>query len=209
MSDVKRPFTVGFCGRSGSGKSYVAKMFSKIIGGIWIDADEVYHKLLLPSGGEPSECCKAIAKALGSEFVGSDGTLDRKKLGKTVFSDKEKLEELNRISHTFIRDEIERIIKSSDCSFAAVDAVLLPFSSCAVLCDFMVAVAANEEASLERIMKRDSVSEKAAKARLNAQPPLEKYTEVCDKVIFNGIEECNLESQLDELINEVKKLASD
>lgn len=208
MSD-KKIYTVGFCGRSGSGKSYVAEKFADIIGGEYINADRIYHELLEPTDGSPSPCAHAICEALGYQFVEQDGNVNRKKLAKIVFSDNEQLKKLNETTHQYITEKIKEILENTALEYAAVDAVLLPFSPLAPMCDYTVAVIANEEVSIERIIRRDGISKSAAVKRLNSQPELSKYTDICDAVIFNGEGNGNLDEQLDSLIEEVRLLASE
>ena len=99
---------IGLTGPSGAGKGEVSRMLLAL-GIPVIDADEVYHALLVP----PSPCLDAIASAFGKQVLRADGTLDRKALSAIVFSDAAQLQNLNRITHGFvmerIRQELEEI----------------------------------------------------------------------------------------------------
>lgn len=202
-----RPFTVGFCGRSGSGKSYAAKKVSAMLSAPWIDCDAVYHELLEPEGKNPSACALAIERELGGGFIDPDGRLDRKKLASVVFSDREKLEKLDLITHKFIKDETKRRLYATGAEFALLDAVLLPFSCCKDLCDVMVAVIADESSSLFRILERDKISRCDALKRLSSQPSADKYAAVSDFTLRNSISDTDLDSQCRQLVLAVKGLA--
>ena len=80
---------LGITGPTGAGKS----LFSEYLlsqGVSVIDADEVYHSLLLP----PSPCLDALRGAFGDEVFLSDGSLNRPALSKIVFRNEEKLTEI-------------------------------------------------------------------------------------------------------------------
>lgn len=201
MSD--KVFTVGICGRSGSGKSFVSEKIAKKLGALYVDADEVYHKLLEPVGSNPSPCCLEIAKKLGSHFIGMNGTLDRKALAAEVFSKKGKLEILNELTHSFIFEAIKEKVSDFDGEYAVVDAALLPFSKCKKLCDYTVAVIVDDETSLGRITERDNISETDAKKRLSAQPSAEEFENACDGVILNG-NGSNVEIQISNFVERIK-----
>ena len=92
--DMKALFyTIGVCGGIASGKSTLTKTL-KVMGAHVIDADKVGHSCYLPG----SETLRLLQGAFGEDIVNKeDGTLNRKKLGSIVFSDKSELEKLNQI----------------------------------------------------------------------------------------------------------------
>ena len=81
---------IGVTGPSGSGKTVLTKYFDSI-GIPTVDADRVYHSLLIP----PSTCLNAIREKFGNAVFLSNGNLDRVALGAIVFNDPEKLKLLN------------------------------------------------------------------------------------------------------------------
>ena len=62
-----------------------------------------------------------LADAFGKDILCENG-IDRKKLGKIVFYDPEKLKTLNKISHAHICREFDRLIAQSDAPFAVIEA---------------------------------------------------------------------------------------
>ena len=92
---------IGITGPSGSGKSLLCQSL-KESGIFTIDADELYHSMLIP----PSRCLDAISEAFGKDVLATDGTLDRIMLSKKVFSDAGKLELLNSTVLPIVLDEI-------------------------------------------------------------------------------------------------------
>ncbi len=183
---MKDTVKIGICGRSGSGKGYVCKLFASY-GGIHIDTDAVYHSLLEPKDGEASECAKAIADAFGKRMIKKDKTVDRRRLGKAVFSDRAKLDALNALVHPYIIRKTLDIVKESGAPFALIDAPLLFESGVDAECDFTVLVRADDESCVRRIVKRDGIGEEDAAFRLASQTDTEVLAEKCDFVIDNSI----------------------
>lgn len=114
---------IGLTGGAGSGKSTAAKIFQKH-GAKIIDADRIGHQLLKPG----SPCFAKVVKTFGREIV-VKGKIDRKVLGRMVFSDKRKLAELNKITHPYIlkqiREKIAIIKKSGYRGIVIIDAALI------------------------------------------------------------------------------------
>ncbi len=175
---------IGLCGRSGSGKGYVCRIFSSF-GGLHLDTDRIYHSLLLPKDGVLSPCSTALAAAFGEDIIGEDMVPDRHRLGKIVFSDPAKLSVLNEITHKYIFQETMRTVESTDCTFYVMDAPVLFESGFDKYCDFTVCVTADDSVCIERIMKRDCIDRERAEARLASQKSVEELRALCDHEIVN------------------------
>jgi len=77
---------VGITGGIGTGKSTVANMFKRL-GAIVIDADEIAHRLMEPE----TPAWKKIVSYFGKGILRRDLYIDRKALGKKVFSNRRQL----------------------------------------------------------------------------------------------------------------------
>lgn len=158
---------VGITGPSGSGKSLLSREIEKL-GIPTIDADAVYHDMLIP----PSRCLDAIALAFGKDILSADGSLDRTVLATRVFADPEQLDLLNRTVLPIVIEEINEMISALDANGAhtvALDAPTLIESGFYKSCDMVIAVIAPISDRTERIMKRDGISLERAKARVTSQ----------------------------------------
>ena len=174
---------IGICGGSGSGKSTVSRCFAAL-GGAAFDTDAIYHELV----DQPSPCVTALREAFGDSII-NDGHIDRGVLRTIVFSDEEKRETLNRISHRFVMDEVRRRIKEAEKTgfrFAVIDAPLLLEAGADEDCDLVVAVIADEKERVRRIMKRDGITEEQALERIRHQLSDEELKSRCDTVLYNN-----------------------
>lgn len=188
---------IGLTGPSGAGKSLVCEHF-KGLGIPSVNADEVYHGLLVP----PSPCLDALTDAFGKDILTENGELSREKLSKIVFSDKDKLELLNKTVLGFVLDKIREIIKGLEADGEAsviIDAPTLIESGFHKECNTVVSVLCPAECRIDRIIARDSLKRKAAEARINAQKPDEFYISHSDEIIINDAGEAELIAKADAL----------
>lgn len=168
---------LGITGGTGCGKTTLLKVIEEM-GGLVLDCDAIYHQLLTTD--------KHLLAAIETRFPGTveNGQLQRKKLGSIVFSDKNALLDLNKITHSAIREEVLRRLKTAP-KLAAIDAIALFEGELADLCDMTVAVTAPTEDRVRRLMKRDNISEGYARSRIAAQHDEAWFRQQCDCVLEN------------------------
>ena len=175
---------IGLTGQTGAGKSYVREIFWEK-GAAVIDADSVSHDITENN----VDCIFDIVNHFSCLVLNERGTINRKALGKKVFSDKKELLALNRIIFPYIREAIENEVKkqkNAGKSPVVIDGATIIESGCLDICDILVAVTADEEVRKKRIMKRDGISEEDAEKRISSQKPEEFYTEKADFTINNS-----------------------
>lgn len=177
---------IGLTGGMAAGKSTVAGYLRPHVTEI-IDADEISKELIAPG----TKTYQELLKSFGHGILGSDGTIDRAKLGQIVFSDQAKLERLNQLIHPSIVEEIRRRLSELKSRLAPSDVVLLraPLLIEAKLVDLVdkvVLVTAPEAVRIERIRRERSLSEKEARQRLRAQLPDSEKLKFADCVIENN-----------------------
>ena len=179
---------IGITGNSGSGKSEVAKIVAKKIGAKIIDADKVVKEL-----SEPGQKYYEKVVELFSKDILNNNRLNRAKIAEIIYNDEEKREKLNKITYQYVVDEIEkRTLKEEK---AIIDAPLLFESNLDKICDYTIAVLADEDIKIRRICKRDKIDINIAKARLKIQQKNEYYIKRANKVIQNNgdLNEINME----------------
>lgn len=181
---------LGLTGGSGSGKSTAAVILHEY-GAYIIDADKIARDIVAP--GETAY--KKIVAYFGNGILQNDGTLNRKKLAEIVFSDKEKLEKLNEITHSEIFAITKKLVNEHKDSLCVIDAPLLfDCPEILELCDKTAVVTADEDLRIERIVRRDGISEELAKKRIAAQKPQEYLVSRADIVWENNGNTENLRS---------------
>ena len=186
MKQNKKPYIIGLTGNSGSGKGAVGRIMSDSAkySCLIIDCDVVAHENMKRGGLAYND----IINAFGSEILDENGEIDRKKLGGIVFADKEKLKLLNTITHGYVKQRTDDIIKeNTQYDFIVVDAPLLKEAGMLDSVDTVWLVKASEDTRLKRVMKRDNITAEAAKARFKNQKPFDES--LADTIIQNDTED--------------------
>jgi dephospho-CoA kinase len=177
----RRKFVLGVTGNIASGKSTVVRRLVEY-GAIGIDADLVYRELVGP--GQP--LLRTLADHFGAHIIAPDGSLDRPALGAIVFSDPDKLRELDALTHPAVIAEIDRRVAEIDTGVVVIDAVKLVESGHADHCDSVWVVAIDTEAQVTRLMNRNTLPVLEARRRVEAQPPMAPKLARADRVIDNS-----------------------
>lgn len=196
---------IGLTGQTGAGKSTVRDIL-KSKGAAVIDADSVAHDIT----DNNLDCIYDIVSHFSCLVLNEKGKINRKALGKRVFSDPKELAVLNKIIFPYILDAIEhevlgRIARGYE--NIVIDGATVIESGCGKMCDVLVSVVAEEETRITRIIKRDGISKIDAERRVSAQKPEEFYTENSDFVIRNDSTPAELErgvnSVLKNMLNKI------
>ena len=174
---------LGVTGGSGSGKTVVCRIL-KEQGGKIIDADKITRKLQEP--GQP--VYNEIKEYFGNDIIAADGAIDRRKLGKIIFAEREQRSVLNRIVHTRVSQEIKKRIetywKQGDVPFAVLDVPIPVEEGFFDTADCIWAVVANDDLRIARLMKRMEIPEEEAQRRIAAQMTNREYEEIADVTIL-------------------------
>jgi len=184
---------IGLTGPTGAGKSSVAKELAAL-GCAVVDCDRIARQVT----DSCVPCLQSLAEEFGSDIL-KEGVLDRKLLAARAFASPKKTRKLNELTHTWILGETKAQIQAAlDAGkpFVVVDAPLLFEAGVDALCDEIVAVTVPFEKRLQRIMKRDHISEELARARMAAQHPESWYEERAGKVISGRLDDETLRSEL-------------
>ena len=181
IDGVRRP-VVGLTGPTGAGKGYVSE-YLESLGCYVCDTDKIARELT----AENSPFLSVLAKHFGEDIV-SGGVLDRKLLASRAFATKEKQELLNSLMHPEIISIAtqkchEALYKGAVAS--VIDAPLLFEAKGEEHCDTVISVVAPKEIRLERIMKRDSITEEQALSRMSVQHEDSFYTEKSEFTVVN------------------------
>jgi dephospho-CoA kinase len=164
----------------GTGKSEALKFFAAA-GAETLCADAIAHELS-QSGGP---AYRAIVRAFGPRILAKDGSIDRKALGKMIFSDAKLRRRLERATHPFILRALQSRLKALKGSVAVVDIPLLFEAGLASNFDVTILVSTGFKQQLSRIMQRDGLERRQALKRMRSQWPLKLKERLADVVLVN------------------------
>jgi len=171
-------YAIALTGGIATGKSSAAKLFNA-----WgfeiIDLDAIAHQVLNAQQ-------EKIAALFGAAYINKSG-VDRKALGKLVFSDVNQRKKLEALLHPIIQKEAASRAKVLDMMAGSylVDIPLF-FEFQGYPITRTIVVYAPREVQLQRLMRRDGYSVKEAEQRLDAQMDIEKKREQATFVIDNS-----------------------
>lgn len=194
---------LGITGPSGSGKTTLCGIIKNNYNAAIIDADQVARDL---TSNTESRYFKEMIKLFGEDVLKSDGSLNRKKVAKIIYTTKSKRQELNKLTFKYVVEEINKMIESikkTDVDFLAIDVPLLYEANMENVCDYVIAVVAEDEEKIARICKRDGIDKEVAKKRLEIQNNNSFFVKKADFVIHNDKTINNLEKSLKEIINKI------
>ncbi len=186
---------IALTGGIASGKSTVCNLL-KLYGLRIIDADAIARAML-------DEEAAAIAELFGKDFV-KEGSVDRKRLGALVFSDKEARKALEALLHPKIREEIKRQSEAQDrLGGPYIVDIPLFFESKHYPIEKVVVVYAPREVQKARLIEREGLSEAEAEARLNAQMDIEEKRKRATWVIDNSGNLKHLQRETERVFDEI------
>ena len=167
-----------------SGKSEVLGEAESISGVRTLEADELAKEIYDPD----NPCFPEVLDLLGEEVVTDDGSVDLELVSYMVFNDEELLEELEEISHPYVKGRIEGILECYEKDNVRMVLVEIPllFQSSTVeldIFDLVILVLATGEDQLNRLVNRDGVSVEEAKERIALQKLPDEARERSDYVI--------------------------
>lgn len=187
----------GITGQSGSGKTTAALIFSKC-GFYHIDCDRLVHEKVYKN----PQLLKNMADMFGAHCV-PNGVLDRKALGKIVFSDKKAYDILMELVVPYVNLQIECEISQCGKKAVLLDAPMLFEYGLDSICNVTVGVVASN--IVQRICSRDGISRADAEKRLANQKNADFYKANCSYVIENDDDLAVLEKKVCEIADKILK----
>jgi dephospho-CoA kinase len=162
---------VALTGGIATGKSYCLARF-EARGVPVIDADRLAREAVMPG----SRALAAVVTRFGSSILLADGSLDRAALGRIVFNDRAARADLEAIVHPEVYRRIGEwfVGRPPATRFAIADIPLLFETGHNHDFDRVIVAACDPQLQLRRLMSRDGLSEAEARARLNAQWPIDE-----------------------------------
>ena len=174
---------IGITGGIGSGKSTVCSLFEKKGTPVFL-ADLVAKEIVDSNAAVLQE----IVDLFGQQVLDSSKKLNRKVLSEIVFKDQKLLEKLNAIVHPRVFESFYQWKKQlpAKSNYALVESALLFQSGMFELTDYALAVIAEEDVRIQRVLSRDSISPEQVKHRMVRQISIEELLELSDFQIQNN-----------------------
>ena len=171
---------IGLTGGIASGKSSVGRLL-EARGWPVLDADQYARDALAPN----TAASQAVAHRFGAA-VGTAADLDRKALGRIVFSDPDQRRWLEALIHPVVRERFQHELAELKTEPVVVLMIPLLFETgLEALCSEIWLVDCEPRQQLERLMLRSGLNEADAQARIAAQWPLSRKRPLADRVIDN------------------------
>lgn len=193
---------IGLTGGIGSGKSTVSTML-KEKGFSIIDADIVSKEVL----GRYPQILERVRKCFGENFFDEDGKFNRKKFGNFIFSKEERKKNYENIIMPFIKDEIfNRIaeLEKEKREVCILDAPTLIENGLHVNMDINILIWSDLETQIQRVKKRDNLSEEQVINRINSQMSLEDKKKFVDYIIDNSRTIERTKEELNKILEEIR-----
>ncbi len=154
---------IGLTGGIGSGKTTLATYLKSLGIPVFIADDEAKKLMQSP------EVVDEIQTVFG-KVIFENGVLNRQQLAAIVFSNSEKLSQLNAIIHPAVKKHFEIWLDQYLSEpFVVYEAAILFESGSYQNCDYIITITAPLEDRISRVMQRDNSSRDQVMERINAQ----------------------------------------
>ena len=193
---------IAIFGGVGSGKSTVLNILRSRYKARVYEADKIAH--ILYRKGQPGY--KAIRRICKRDALDEKGQISREKLAGLLFSDRDKLDQVNRAVHAMVWARVTELMNACEKrrpgDMVAVEAALLPESEKLLeYFDGIWYVYTDKNIRIERLKRDRGYSDEKIAAIMAAQPSEEEYRAAADVVIDNSRDIELLEADIDEAVN--------
>ena len=191
---------IGLTGGIGTGKSSVSALFKKW-GAYIFDADVVAKDIINNNDTAQSE----LIAEFGTDVLGADNKIDKKKLARIAFSDEDHQLRLNIIIHPYVFNEIDatfdKVVADGNHEVFGVDAALIYESGADTHLDYVIVVTSHLRIRTERVMTRGGLTLDEFLQRVELQWPDEDKVHMADFVIHNNSTEEHLAAEAKKIYN--------
>lgn len=194
--------TIGLTGGIGCGKSTAVQRFRQL-GVPVIEADSIAREIVQP--GQPA--LAEIVQQFGQQALQADGSLDRAWLRQLVFSDAQRLQQLETILHPRIRRAILTRIAELDqtAAYVIVDVPLLLEKDYTQLFDRVLVIDCLPEQQKQRVKQRDKSDDAVIEAIIKNQLSRDERLRKADDVLSNSASITDFYKKIDNLHDKYTK----
>ena len=157
-------YVIGLTGNIATGKSVVRKMLEHL-GAFGVDADALSHQAIARGGPGYAP----VVRLFGEWLLEADGSINRARLARIVFSDPETLARLEGIIHPLVGQAIDYLVRRARSPVVVVEAIKLLESGLGRDCDAVWTVHVPEAMQEARLMTKRHMLRAEAHQRIAAQ----------------------------------------
>ncbi len=152
-------------GGIGSGKSYVARQMSQLLGIPVYDSDANAKRL----NEESPQIRQGLMDMVGSEVYDANGHLNKAILASFLFASEENARKVNALVHPVVKEDFLRWASRQTAQVVAIETALLAESGIDLVVDKIIRVDAPLETRIQRAMQRDGATREQILARMSKQ----------------------------------------
>ena len=202
LASYFKNFGIAITGGVATGKSFVAQLLRER-GRVVFDADSLSREVMQPG----TRAFEAIVGTFGREILDPGGKIDRRHLGRVVFGDKARRQDLEQIVHPAIR----LLLESKVAALQAKNPKKHWFYEAALVFETRQShrfaqiwvTWCPESVQLERIIQRDSKNRSAAMQIVGAQAPAEEKRRLADVVVDTSGTKSSVSLFVDQLLRDL------
>ena len=183
---------IAITGVIGSGKSAVSSILEKY--GKYVIYTDKINKSLLCDANYIAKLAKIFPKAV------KDGTVNKSLIRRQILHNNAKRLALNELSHKEIEQRVEKIIDNFNGEEIFCEIPLIVESNMVEYFDEIWCVVTDYNTKVDRIIKRDKVTEKDAEKIIAAQKKDNELIAISNKIIHNNGNLNKLEEEVKELV---------
>ena len=171
---------IGLTGGIGSGKTFISKKFNSNNVFVIFDSDLCAKQIMENN----IDVIDMVKEKIGKKSY-KDGLIQTKYISDIIFSDKEKLNELNKIVHPKVLEELKKFKYNNLDKLIIIESAILFETGIYLQNEYNILVKAPLEDRINRVMNRDKVSKVDVLKRINSQWSDSKKMDLADFVIDN------------------------
>ena len=175
--------TIGITGGIGSGKSVVSRIL-RCNGFVVFDCDYEAKKIMIQN----PEVKKKLTSAFGIDVYLPSGEIDRQRMAQLIFNNSSKREIVNSIVHEAVKKEILNLRKITRSEFF-IESAILASSGIESYCNKIWIVTTSEKERIQRVIKRDGLTEKEVLKRIESQKKELTFLPKCKITYFENDDE--------------------
>ena len=192
---------VGLTGGIGSGKTTVSNFLLEY--GIPVYNSDSQGKKLMNTN---LELINDIVNIFG-ESVYNNGILNTNLLSSIVFSDAEKIKQLNNLVHPKVAEDFKQWVgKNNNQQILVKEAAILIESGAYLDMDKIILVISKKSNRINRVSKRDNSDLESIEKRINFQLTDDEKIKYADYIIENNSSLDDLKNEVLRVINEINKV---